>query len=53
MKKQKVPRLKTDKEVEELLAQVLSGFNFSQFTPTRFEFEKESAQLNMAYPNPC
>jgi predicted DNA binding CopG/RHH family protein len=50
MKKRKVPRLKTDKEAEEFLAQDLSDLDFSQFQPVRFEFEKKGAQLNMRIP---
>jgi predicted DNA binding CopG/RHH family protein len=48
--RRKVPRLKTDKEAEEFLAQDLSDLDFSQFKPARFEFEKKSAQLNMRVP---
>ena len=54
MKKQtrKVPRLKTDKQAEDLLAQDLSDLDFSQFKPVRFEFEKKEAQINMRVPKP-
>ena len=52
MKKQtrKVPRLKTDKQAEDLLAQDLSDLDFSQFKPVQFEFEKKEAQINMRVP---
>lgn len=54
MKKQsrKVPRLKSDKQAEDLLAQDLSDLDFSQFKPARFEFEKKEAQINMRVPKP-
>jgi predicted DNA binding CopG/RHH family protein len=52
MKKRKVPRLRTDREAEEFLAQDLSDLDFSQFKPARFEFEKKAAQLNMRLPKP-
>ena len=45
--KRKVPRLKTDAAAEAFLDQDLSDLDFSQFHPTRFEFEKKTAQLNM------
>jgi len=48
--KKKVPRLKTDKQAEAFLAQDLSGLDFSQFKPVRFEFEKKDEQLNMRVP---
>ena len=51
MKKQ-VPRLKTDKQAEEFLAQDLSNLDFSQFKPARFEFEKKDEQINMRMPKP-
>jgi predicted DNA binding CopG/RHH family protein len=50
--KKKVPRLKTDKQAEEFLAQDLSNLDFSQFTPARFEFEKKTDQINMRVPKP-
>ncbi len=49
MKKQ-VPQLKTDKQVEAFLAQDLSGLDFSQFKPVKFEFEKKDDQINMRVP---
>jgi predicted DNA binding CopG/RHH family protein len=48
----KVPRLKTDKQAEAFLDQDLSGLDFSQFKPTRFEFEKKDEQINMRVPKP-
>jgi predicted DNA binding CopG/RHH family protein len=48
----KVPRLKTDKDAEAFLAQDLSDLDFSQFKPTRFEFEKKDEQINMRVPKP-
>jgi predicted DNA binding CopG/RHH family protein len=48
--KRKVPRMKTDEEVEAFLAQDLSDLDFSQFKPARFEFEAKSAQINMRVP---
>jgi predicted DNA binding CopG/RHH family protein len=48
----KVPRLKTDDEAEAFLAQDLSKLDFSQFKPTRFEFEKKDEQINMRVPKP-
>jgi len=50
--KKKVPRLKTDKQAEAFLAQDLSGLDFSQFKPARFEFEKKDDQINMRIPKP-
>jgi len=50
--KKKVPPLKSDKAAEAFLAQDLSGLDFSQFKPVRFEFEKKDTQLNMRLPKP-
>ena len=50
--KKKVPRLKTDKQAEALLAKDLSDLDFSQFKPARFEFEKKDGQINMRVPKP-
>jgi predicted DNA binding CopG/RHH family protein len=50
--KKKVPRLKTDRQAEEFLAQDLSNLDFSQFRPARFEFEKKDEQINMRVPKP-
>ncbi len=50
MKKRKVPKLRTDKAAEAFLDRDLSGLDFSQFKPVRFEFEKKEARLNMRLP---
>ena len=50
--KKKVPQMKTDEEAEAFLAQDLSKLDFSQFTPTHFEFEKKGEQINMRVPKP-
>ncbi len=50
--KKKIPRLKTDEQAEAFLAQDLSGLDFSQFQPARFEFEKKDEQINMRVPKP-
>ena len=50
--KKKVPQLKTDRQAEAFLAQDLSGLDFSQFRPAKFEFEKKDDQINMHVPKP-
>jgi predicted DNA binding CopG/RHH family protein len=50
--KKKVPRLKTDRQAEAFLARDLSGLDFSQFRPAKFEFEKKDDQINMRVPKP-
>ena len=50
--KKKVFRLKTDRQAEAFLAQDLSGLDFSQFKPAKFEFEKKDEQINMRVPKP-
>jgi predicted DNA binding CopG/RHH family protein len=50
--KKKVPRLRTDRAAEKFLAQDLSGLDFSQFKPARFEFQKKDEQINMRVPGP-
>jgi predicted DNA binding CopG/RHH family protein len=50
--KKKVPRLRTDEQAEEFLAQDLSELDFSQFKAARFEFEKKDEQINMRVPKP-
>ena len=50
--KRTVPRLKSDKAAETFLGQDLSGLDFSQFKPVRFEFEKKTARVNMRLPQP-
>lgn len=48
--KKKVPKLKTDRQVEEFLARDLSKLDFSQFKTVRFEFERKDNQINMRVP---
>jgi predicted DNA binding CopG/RHH family protein len=48
--KRRVPRLRTDEEVEAFLEQDLSDLDFSQFKPVRFEFENKAARVNMRLP---
>jgi predicted DNA binding CopG/RHH family protein len=48
----RVPRLKSDKAAEEFLEQDLSGLDFSQFKPVRFEFERKTARVDMRLPQP-
>ena len=48
--RKKVPRLKTNRKAEAFLAQDLSSLDFSQFKPTRFEFERKDEQINMRVP---
>ncbi len=50
--KKKVPRLKPDRQVAAFLAKDLSGLDFSQFKPAKFEFEKKDDQINMRVPKP-
>jgi predicted DNA binding CopG/RHH family protein len=49
--KKKVPHLKSDKQAEAFLAQDLSGLDFLQFKPARFEFEKKDGQINLRVPS--
>jgi predicted DNA binding CopG/RHH family protein len=45
------PVLKTDEEAEEFVATAdLSEYDFSNFKPLQFEFEKKSARVNMRLP---
>ena len=48
----RVPRLRTDEQAEAFLAQDLTKLDFSQFKPTRFEFERKDEQINMRVPKP-
>ncbi len=48
----KVPRLRTDRAAESFLREDLSGLDFSQFKPVRFEFDKKTARVNMRLPQP-
>jgi predicted DNA binding CopG/RHH family protein len=47
---QRVPEFKTDAEAEAFLEQDLSGLDFKQFKPMRFEIVKKEAALNMRLP---
>jgi predicted DNA binding CopG/RHH family protein len=47
----RVPRFKTDAEAEAFLERDLSGLDFSQFKPARFEFQAKDAQINMRLPS--
>jgi predicted DNA binding CopG/RHH family protein len=46
----KVPILKTDAEAEAFLDRDLSGLDFSQFKPARFEFQPKTERVNMRLP---
>lgn len=45
-----VPKMTTDAEVEAFLDQDLSGLDFSQFKPVRFELAGKDARVNMRLP---
>lgn len=44
------PVLKSDEEAEAFLEQDLSGYDFSQMVPVRFEFAKKTERVNMRLP---
>ena len=47
------PVFRTDEEAEKFVDTAdLSEYDFSQFKPVRFEFEKKAAQINMRVPQP-
>ena len=46
----RVPEFKTDAEAEAFLEQDLSGLDFKQFKPMRFEVVKKEAALHMRLP---
>ncbi len=48
----RVPEFKTDKEAETFLEQDLSGLDFEQFTPMRFEIAQKDAVLTLRIPSP-
>lgn len=49
--KKKIPTFKTDDEAERFVETAdLSEYDLSGLRPTRFEFEKKTAQLNMRLP---
>ena len=46
-----LPRLRSDEEAERFLETAdLSQYDLSGFRPTRFEFEKKTAQVNLRMP---
>lgn len=45
-----ISKLKTDEEAEAFLDQDLSELDFAAFKPTRFEFDRKSARVNMRLP---
>ena len=50
IKARKVPRLRTDEEVEAFLDQDLSDLDFDQFKPAPVEFAKKDERINMRLP---
>jgi len=46
----RVPEFKTDTDAEAFLEQDLSGIDFKQFKPMRFEVEKKEDALNIRLP---
>jgi predicted DNA binding CopG/RHH family protein len=49
--KKRIPTFKSDEEAERFVATAdLSRYDLSGFKPTRFEFERKTAQLNMRLP---
>ena len=46
-----IPKLKTDVAAKAFLEKDLSGLDFSQFKPARFEFQAKDAQINMRLPS--
>jgi predicted DNA binding CopG/RHH family protein len=46
-----ISKLKTDAAAEAFLEQDLSGLDFSQFKPAKFEFQAKDAQINMRLPS--
>ncbi len=49
--KKKIPTFKSDAEAERFVDTAdLSEYDLSGLRPTRFEFEKKTAQLNMRLP---
>jgi len=48
--KTKVPHFKSAAEAEVFPEQDLSGLDFSQFKPSKFEFEKKTGRVNMRLP---
>ncbi len=51
MKLEPLPRFGGDEEAEQFVDEAdLSAYDLSRFTPTRFEFERKSARVNMRVP---
>jgi predicted DNA binding CopG/RHH family protein len=46
----KVPQLISDEAAEDFLDQDLSGLDFTQFKPFRFELREKDARVNMRLP---
>jgi predicted DNA binding CopG/RHH family protein len=47
----RVPEFKSDAEAEEFVGDAdLTAYDLSQFTSTRFEFDKKTAQVNLRMP---
>ncbi len=47
------PVFKTDKQAQDFVDTAdLSEYDFSQFKPVHFEFDKKAAQINMRVPPP-
>jgi predicted DNA binding CopG/RHH family protein len=51
--KKKIPIFDSDEAAERFVEEAdLSEYDFSQFKPVRFEFEKKAARVNMRLPEP-
>ncbi len=51
--KKKIPALTTDEAAERFIDEAdLTQFDLASFKPSRFEFEKKAAQINMRVPQP-
>ncbi len=48
----RVPEFKSDAEAEAFLEQDLSGLDFEQFKPMRFEIAQKDAVLTLRIPSP-
>lgn len=46
----RIPNFKTDDQAEAFLEQDLSGLDFTQFKPMRFEVARKEAALNLRLP---
>ena len=48
---ERFPELKSDAEAEEFVEKAdLADYDLSKFIPTRFEFDKKTAQINLRMP---